>query len=118
LLGQVLLLREAVPITIYDLVCMLSTKANANILSKLSFIELMPEQEMRSLDVTWSILYYQGVVTFCKDSDCQGEGTHSLRVANNDMGFTVSPWNVVLRRVLIIDLVLAGSPTPHKLPQG
>jgi len=77
------------PVTIHSLIDMLSSKANANILSKLSFDELMQEQEMRPKNVTWSLLYYLGIVTFHKDSGCQ-VGTDSLCAPNCDMARLVS----------------------------
>jgi hypothetical protein len=112
------LVRETGPVTIYDLVSMLSTKASANIMSELSFIELMEEHERRSSNITWSLLYYIGVVTFCEGSEDQERGRHSLRVPNDSMDHLVSPWNVVLERVLIIDLVLADSRSHHTSSQG
>ncbi|KAN0082333.1 putative AAA-ATPase domain containing protein [Elaphomyces granulatus] len=76
-------------VTIYDLVSMLSTKvANANVVPEFSFLELMQAQEERSSSVTWSLLYYLGVVTYCEDSKFQ-EGSHTLRVPNYDMDETI-----------------------------
>jgi hypothetical protein len=79
------LVGETGPITIHDLIRMLSSKVNASIMSELSFIELMQEQEKRSKNVTWSLLHYLGIVTFCEDSDNQEEGTHSLSAPNGTM---------------------------------
>jgi hypothetical protein len=77
---------ETGPVTIHTLIDMLSSKANAHILNELSFDELMQEQEMRSKDVTWSLLYYLGIVSFFEDS-----GRHSLRAPNGTMVRLVSP---------------------------
>jgi Predicted AAA-ATPase len=108
---------EIGPVTTYDLASMLFTKASANILSELSFVELMQEHEMLSWDMAWSLLYYRGIVTFCGESDYQKEGAHSLCVPNDGVDYAVSPWNVVLERVLIINSVLADSPTHHRFFQ-
>jgi Predicted AAA-ATPase len=120
------LVGETGPVTIYDLVSMLSTKVNTSILTELSFLELMQEQEMWSSNVIWSLLYYLGVVTFCGGYKLSKEGNaqsvpwepYSLHVPNDGMYQRVSPWNVVLGRVLITYLVLADSRTHHKLSQG
>jgi Predicted AAA-ATPase len=77
------------PVTIHSLVDMLSSKANAHILSEFSFDDLMQEQEIRPKNVTWSLLYYLGIVTFHKDSGCQ-VGTDSLCAPNCDMARLVS----------------------------
>ena len=71
---------ETGPVTIHNLIDMVFSKANvrAHILSELSFTELMREQNLRPKDVTWSLLYYLGIVTFHKDSGCQ-VGRDSLR---------------------------------------
>lgn len=82
---------EIGPVTIYTLVSMLSTKASANILSEISFFELMQEHEMSTWDMTWSLLYYQGIVVFCEESDYQKERAHRLRVPNDAMDHAVSP---------------------------
>jgi Predicted AAA-ATPase len=89
-------------VTISDFIRMLYSKANAGILSEFSFAELMQEQNKLSKDVIWSLLYYVGIVTFCEDSDHQGE-TRSLRVPNATLARLVSPGTFVLRRVLIVD---------------
>jgi hypothetical protein len=85
------LVREIGPVTIYDLASMLSTKARPNIFGGLSFIELIQGDEMRPSGVTWPLLYYLGIVTFCEESDYQAERRHSLRVPNGDMDHMVSP---------------------------
>ena len=82
---------EISPVMIYDLVGMLSTKASANILTELSFVELMQEYKVLSWDMAWSLLYYLGIVTFCEASDYQKWGAHSLRVPNDGMDHVVSP---------------------------
>jgi predicted AAA-ATPase len=56
--GKILsLVSETGPVTIYDLVSMLSTKASAKVVPEFSFLELMQDQELRSSSVTWSLLY-------------------------------------------------------------
>jgi hypothetical protein len=80
------------PVTIHNLIDMAFSKATvrARILSELSFAELMKEEILRTEDVTWSLLYYLGIVTFYKDSDCP-KGTDSLRAPNVTMVRLVSP---------------------------
>ena len=77
-------------VTISDLIDMLYSKANVSILNELSFLELIQEQEMRPKAVTWSLLYYLGIVTYSKDSCCQ-VGKHILHVPNTTMVHLVSP---------------------------
>lgn len=96
------LVGETGPVGISDLVDMLYSKANAHISTELSFTELMQGLDKRSEDVTWSLLYYLGIVTFCEDSD-HPKDTHSLRAPNATMVQLVSPGTFVLGRVLIID---------------
>jgi hypothetical protein len=81
---------ETGPVTISDLIDMLYANANASILTEFSFIELMQEQEKWSKDLTWSLLYHLGIVTFSKDSSCL-IGTQSLCVPNKTMFHLVSP---------------------------
>jgi len=57
-------------VAIHDLTNMLVAKANmpiAHIMTELSFSELFLEQEKRPKNVTWSLLYYLGIVTFCEE---------------------------------------------------
>jgi len=55
---------ETGAVTVQDLIDMLSPATNvaAHVLPELSYIELM--QEGRSKDMTWTLLYYLGIVTF------------------------------------------------------
>ena len=80
---------ETGPVTIDDLLDMLYSKANARIMTELSFLELIKEPEKRSRNVTWSLLYYLGIVTFCKDLSCPE--MHSVCVPNKTMFHLVSP---------------------------
>jgi hypothetical protein len=108
---------ETGDVLIHDLVRTLSSKASASIMSKLSFFELTQELEDWSKDVTWSLLYYLGIMTFCEDSERQEVGTHNLYAPNGNMTHLVSFGMFVLRMVLIIDLILADSTTHQKLFQ-
>jgi Predicted AAA-ATPase len=96
---------ETGPVAINDLINMLYSKVNARVLRELSFVELTREQEMRPRDVTWSLLYYLGIVTFCESAGCP-QGMQSLRVPNGSMVHLVSPRTLCLEG-LIIDLILA-----------
>jgi len=71
---------EAGPVTIHDLIDMLYSKADH---VELSF--LVHPQEIWPNKVTWSLLYYLGIVTF--DSDCR----YSLRAPNCTLVYQVSP---------------------------
>ena len=82
---------ETGPVAINDLINMLYSKVNARILRELSFVELMREQEMRPRDVTWSLLYYLGIVTFCENP-----GMQSLCVPNGTMVHLVGPRTLCL----------------------
>jgi hypothetical protein len=84
------LVGENGPVTVHHLIDMLHLKVNAHILTELSFTEFMQAQKEWSKDVTWSLLYYLGIVTFCEDSGCAG-GTHSLCAPNCTMVHLVSP---------------------------
>jgi hypothetical protein len=81
---------ETGPVTIHDLTGMLYSDENANILSELSFAELTQDPQTRSRDVTWSFLFYLGVVTFSKNSIPQSR-IHTLRLPNASMIHLVSP---------------------------
>jgi hypothetical protein len=86
---------ETGPVTIHDLIDMLYSKVDARILGELSFAELMREQEVRSKNVTWSLLYYLGVVTLCGNSSREA-GTQNLCVPNSTMFHLVSPRTLCL----------------------
>ena len=76
---------ETGAVTIQHLIDMLSpttNRAQAHVFPEISYLELM--QEGRSKNMTWSLLYYLGIVTFHKD-------TGYLRVPNNSMACLVSP---------------------------
>ena len=77
-------------VTISNLIDMLYLKANASILNKLSFLELIQEQEMWLKAVTQSLLYYLEIVTYFKDSCCL-VGKHILYVSNTTIVYQVSP---------------------------
>ena len=80
---------ETGPVTVHDLIGMLGPNANlpiAHIMTELSFDELLLEQEKRPKNATWSLLYYLGVVTFCKGST----NFSRLRVPNCTMVHLVS----------------------------
>jgi hypothetical protein len=81
---------ETGPVTISDLIGMLSSRTGASILYELSFVEVLQEQETRSKNVTLSLLYYLGIVTFHKDP-CSQKGRHSLCAPNSTMVHLVSP---------------------------
>jgi hypothetical protein len=78
------------PVTITDLIGMLLSKTEARILKELSFIDSMQKREKREADVTWSLLYYLGLVTFHKDVGSE-EGLYSLCAPNSTMTHLVSP---------------------------
>ena len=72
-------------VTIHHLMDMLSTSTNrtqARIFSELSYLELM--QEGRSGEMTWSLLYYLGIVTHHQDKGY-------LCIPNFSMSRLVSP---------------------------
>jgi len=79
---------EIGPVTIHDLICMLDSEANAHIMRELSFTELMQDPEMRSQNVTWSLLYYLGIVTFGSSRQAL---TKTLCVPNDTMKQLVRP---------------------------
>lgn len=81
---------EKGPVTISDLTGMLVSKTDASILTELSFRESMQEHETRSQNVTWSLLYYLGLVTFHKDLGPR-EGVYYLCAPNSTMVHLVSP---------------------------
>ena|ERR1700722_2343548 len=81
---------ETGPVAISDLIGMLFSKTEARILHELSFREVMREQETRSKNVTLSLLYYLGIVTFHKDSSSE-EGVYNLCASNSTMVHLVSP---------------------------
>ena len=82
---------ETGPVTIHDLIGMLYTSAQAKILTELSFAELTREHETRQKDVTWSFLFYLGLVTFTRYSGVGEGGTHTLHTPNGSMRHLVSP---------------------------
>jgi len=71
------------PVTISNLIDMFHEDAKAQVLKEFSLIELMEDLETRP-NVTWSLLYYLGIVTFSKTSGY-------LRVPNATMNHLVSP---------------------------
>lgn len=78
-------------VTVHDLIDMLYSTAEAEILTELSFDELMRAQNERPKDVTWSLLYYLGIVTYHHNSSAVQTGRHTLWVPNRTMFHLVGP---------------------------
>jgi Predicted AAA-ATPase len=72
------------PVTISNLMNMFIEDAKAQVLKEFSFTELVEDLETRPQNVTWSLLYYLGIVTFSETSGY-------LRVPNATMNQLVSP---------------------------
>jgi len=90
---------ETGPVTIHNLLdTLFCSKVEGKILKELSFAELTQDLKIRSSNVTWSLLYYLGVVTLHEHSGY-------LCVPNRSMVELVSPRMSSLGEVLIIDLV-------------
>jgi len=90
------LVGETGPVTIHSLIDMLSSSVEAKISTKLSFEEIMRNEEIRPKNVTWSLLYYLGIATFHEDSDSLEEIDY-LCAPNGTMAYLVSPRMSCLR---------------------
>jgi len=92
---------ETGPVTIHSLLSMLfCSEAEGKILTEFSFAEVTQDVKIRSSNVTWSLLYYLGVVTL-------HERSGYLCAPNRTMVELVSSRMSSLGEVLITDLVLA-----------